>query len=154
MKPFNFKQFFNLIKQVAIRYSKVLIASVAIVLFVTGFLVSWKYLIKPMNADQFVLCEQVARDVYAHSGDVIIEVPDGIKVETTTTYIQVSIYGNVGSLTAKLQNGQLTMSRSYGIAERIILCILSAALFVLVPMLIVLLPVAIKEKIEERRWKA
>ncbi len=121
-------------------------------LFIAGYLVSWNFLIRPMNDDQFEVCEQIARDVYAKKGDVIVEVPDGYFVSKTTTTITVEP-ANIpyhGKVTARLQNGELVITQNTEIAGRIGLSMLIGIIFLLVSILIWAIISIIRKKIKQK----
>lgn len=123
----------------------------AIALFIGGYLVSWNFMKKPLNDRQFELCEQVARDVYAQKGNVIVEAPEDFSVSMTTTTITVQSADNLyrGKIIAKLQNGELVMTRDMETGEAVFLSILMGILFVLVTILIVAGACGIYEKIKK-----
>ena len=112
-----------------------------IAIFILGYLVSWNCTEKPISADQFEFCEQVVRDVYAQEGKVIVEAPEEVCVTITTTTITVRLSDNTyrGKVVAKLQNGELSMTRDLETGEAIFLSILLGISFVLVAFLVLLL---------------
>lgn len=127
-----------------------------IALFIGGYLVSWNFMEKPLNDSQFELCEQVARDVYAQKGNVIVEAPEDFSVSMTTTTITVQSANNLysrGKVIAKLQNGELVMMRDIETGEAVCNSILMGILFVLVTFLIVAGAYVIYEKIKKKSEK-
>lgn len=127
----------------------------AIAFFNGGYLVSWNFMEKPLNDRQFELCEQVARDVYASKGNVIVEAPEDFSVSMTTTTITVQSANNLyrGKVIAKLQNGELVMTRDMGTGEAVFLSILMGIIFVLVAILIATVACGIYEKIKKKSGK-
>ncbi len=124
----------------------------AIALFIGGYLVSWNFGIdiysKPLNDSQFELCEQIARDVYAQKGNVIVEVPEDFSVSMTTTTITVQSDNILyrGKVIAKLQNGELVTTRDMATGEAVFWSIIMGILFVVVTNLIVGIYKTIKKK--------
>ena len=106
--------------------------------FIGGYLLWWNFMAKPLNDSQFELCEQVVRDVHAQKGTVIVEVPEDFYVTITETTIRVGLLNCSyrGEVVAKLQNGELVMTRDMQTGEAVVLSILTGILFVLVTMLI------------------
>ena len=101
----------------------VILVILAIVLFIGDYLVSWNFMFKPLNNSQFELCEQAARDVYAQKGNVIVEAPEDFSVSMTTTTITVESANILyrGRVIAKLQNGELVITRDTETVSSIIL---------------------------------
>ena len=106
--------------------------------FIGGYLLWWNFMAKPLNDSQFELCEQVVRDVHAQKGTVILEVPEDFYVTITETTIRVGLLNCSyrGEVVAKLQNGELVMTRDMQTGEAVVLSILTGILFVSVTMLI------------------
>ncbi len=131
----------------------VILVILAIVLFIGDYLVSWNFMFKPLNNSQFELCEQAARDVYAQKGNVIVEVPEDFSVSMTTTTITVESSNILyrGRVIAKLQNGELVITRDTETVSSIILSMIIGAIFVLVEFLIacVIYDKKIKKKSEK-----
>ena len=121
-----------------------------IAMFIAGYLVSWNCLEKPISADQFEFCEQVARDVYAQEGKVIVEAPEEVTATTTTTTITVQLSDKTyrGRVVAKLQNGELTMTRDLETGEAIFLSVLLGIVFALSTILLLALIFWIYEKVK------
>lgn len=135
------RQFFDKIRETYTQYEDVVqingFVIFLITMFIVGYRVSWNCL-KPISADKFELCEQVARDVYAQEGKVIVEASKEVSVTTTTTTITVKLNNmHLGKVVAKLQNGELTMTRYSETGKAILLSILFGIVFVFI--LIVLL---------------
>ncbi len=129
---------------------KIVVISLAIVMAIAGYLISWNVMIKPLNDNQFELCEQVARDVYAQTGNLIVEVPQDFSVDITETTIEIK-YNNTlyrGKVIAKLQNAELVMTRDMEVVPFVSLSVLVALLFALVTVLIVAIINAIYQKIK------
>lgn len=120
----------------AIQGAVVVIALIAS--FIGGYLLWWNFMAKPLNDSQFELCEQVVRDVHAQKGTVIVEVPEDFYVTITETTIRVGLLNCSyrGEVVAKLQNGELVMTRDMQTGEAVVLSILTGILFVSVTMLI------------------
>lgn len=106
--------------------------------FICGYLLWWNFMAKPLNDSQFELCEQVARDVYAQKGTVIVEVPEDFYVTITETTIRVELLNCSyrGKVIAKLQNGELVMTRDMQTEEAVFFSILVGIVFGLVTILI------------------
>ena len=121
-----------------------------IALFICGYLVSWNFMEKPLNNSQFELCEQVARDVYAQKENVIVESPEEVSVSMTSTTITVQLTNSLyrGKVNARLQNGELVMTRDMETGEAVFVSILMGLLFVLIIILIALVALVIYEGIE------
>lgn len=151
------KNFIDKVKQVYEKHTNAIQATVlvviAIALFIAGYLVSWNFLRKPLNDNQFELCEQVARDVYAQKGTVIVEAPEDFSVEMTTTTITVKYANRLcrGKVIAKLQNGELVMTRNMEIGDAVFVSILMGILFVLVPALVIAIIGSIYEKLNKKK---
>lgn len=126
-----------------------------IALSIGGYLVSWNFMERPLNDSQFELCEQVARDMYAQKGNVIVEEPEGLSVSMTTTTITVKSDNTLyrGKVIAKLQNGELVMTRDMETGKAVYHSILMGILFVFVPILIVADAWRIYKKIKKRSGK-
>ena len=105
-----------------------------IVLFISGFLVSWNCIEIPLNDSQFEFCEQVARDVYAQEGQGIVEAPEDVTVSKTTSTITVepTNFTHRGKVTAKLQNGELVMTRDFATVKSVLLSTILSIFFVFV----------------------
>ena len=120
--------------------------------FIVGYLVSWNFMWKPLNNTQFELCEQVARDVHAQKGNVIVEKPKDFSVSMTKTAIIVQpdniLYR--GKVIAKLQNGELVITRDMETGVAILSSILVGMAFVTAEFLIA---VEIYEKIKKESEK-
>ena len=131
----------------------VILVILAIVLFIGDYLVSWNFMFKPLNNSQFELCKQAARDVYAQNGNVIVEEPKDFSVSMTTTTITVESSNILyrGRVIAKLQNGELVITRDTETVSSIILSMIIGAIFVLVEFLIacVIYDKKIKKKSEK-----
>lgn len=129
------------------------IVTIAIALFVGGFLVGWNFMEKPMSDSQFEMCEQIARDVYEQKGQVIVEAPEDFSVSMTTTTITVkSAEASVrGKVDASLHNGELVMERSLETGEAVFISILMGILFFLLGALIFCIVCMIQEKVQKRR---
>ncbi len=109
-----------------------------ILIFIDGYLFSWNSLEKPLNDSQLKLCEQVAQDVYAQKGNVILEIPEDFSVHITTTTITVQLTDVLyrGKVIAKLQNGELVMTRNMETEKAVFLSIAMGIICVLVALLI------------------
>ncbi len=101
-----------------------------IALFIGGYLVSWNFMVKPLNDSQFELYEQVAREVYAQKEMVIVEAPEDFSVSMTATTITVQpTNSRSGKVIAKLQNGELVMTRDKETGEAVFISICMGLLF-------------------------
>lgn len=129
----------------------VILAILTSVLFIGGYLVSWNFINEPLNDNQFKLCEQVARDVYAQKENVIVEIPENFHVNITKTTIIVKLDNNLyrGKVIAKLQNGKLVTMQDRETSKARFSSICIGILFVLVPFLIVAGAITIYKKIKE-----
>ncbi len=114
---------------------------VVIVLFIAGFLVSWKLFHKPLSTNQFEACEQVARDVYAQAqkGTSIFEVPEDYSVSIDSTTINVRLANYRGKVIAKVQKGELEMTQDREIGSAILDSIVVGLIFILYPLMIMVL---------------
>lgn len=148
------KKFIDNVRQMYAQHEDAIqIAGIAILLiaiFIAGYLVSWNFLEKPLNDGQFEFCEQVARDVYAQKGQVIVEAPEDVSVATTTTTITVKLADGTyrGYVVAKLQNGELVMTRNFETGDAIFTSILMGILFICVFVILVLIGDKIYKKIK------
>lgn len=122
-----------------------------IVLFIAGFLVSWKLLNKPLSTNQFEVCEQIARYVYDQKENIIVELPEGFSVSTTEKTIKVRLNSGThrGKVIAKLQKGELEMTRDREIGLAIIESIAMGFIFILAPLFIILILKNIYEKMKK-----
>lgn len=116
---------------------------VVIVLFIAGFLVSWKLFHKPLSTNQFEACEQVARDVYAQAqkGTSIFEVPEDYSVSIDLTTINVRLANDKyrGKVIAKVQKGELEMTQDRESGLAIFEGIVMGLIFILYPLMIMVL---------------
>lgn len=116
---------------------------VVIVLFIAGFLVSWKLFHKPLSTNQFEACEQVARDVYAQAqkGTSIFEVPEDYSVSIDSTTIKVRLANDKyrGKVIAKVQKGELEMTQDRESGLAIFEGIVMGLIFILYPLMIMVL---------------
>lgn len=105
-----------------------------VIVFILGFFVSWNFMKIPLPDSQFELYEQVARDVYAQEGQVIVEVPEDVIVSKTTTTITVESASlrYRGKVIAKLKDGKLVMTQYLETGETVALSILMGIAFVCV----------------------
>lgn len=126
----------------------------AIVLFIGGYLVSWNFMQKPLDDSQFELYEQVARDAYTQKENVIVEAPEDFSVSMTTTTITVQSANMLhrGKVIAKLQNGELVMTRDMETGTAVFVSILIGILFILITIYIVAGACKIYEKIVNMYW--
>lgn len=133
------KTFIDTVKQVYEKHENALLIFSCILLFIAGYLVSWNFLKKPLNEGQFKQCEQVAYSVYEQKGNVIVEAPEDFYVNMTTTEITVKLTSGLhrGKIVARLQNGELVMTRNMEIGEAIVCSTLVGILFILGTILIV-----------------
>ena len=81
-----------------------------------------------LNRKNSVFFEQIARDVYAERDSNLFESPDGIVIEKTPTSIAVysEEHPRGGRAMARLENGNLVLTRDKQVSERVIwllLCI-------------------------------
>lgn len=128
---------------------------ILIALFISGYLIAWNF-VKPMNDSQFELCEQVARDVYAQNENVLSEefepeVPEDFPVNITESEIKVGSTKDLhmGMVIARLQNGELVMTRDKQTEIAVILSILNGLLFIAVENLIDSIAYEIHQKIKK-----
>lgn len=106
---------------------------VAVIFFIVGYIVSANFLNKPSNECQLDFYQEVARYVYEHGDQVIVEAPDDLIISKTATTITVkSKFGFVGKVDAKLKDGELVFTRVAGTGESIFSNILLGILFVLI----------------------
>lgn len=133
------RTFIDTVKQVYEKHENALLIISCILLFIAGYLVSWNFLKKPLNESQFKQCEQVAYSVYEQKGNVIVEAPEDFYVNMTTTEITVKLSSGLhrGKVIARLQNGELVMTRNMEIGETVVCSILVGIIFVLGSILIV-----------------
>lgn len=122
-----------------------------IVLFIAGFLVSWKLLNKPLSTNQFEVCEQIARYVYDQKENIIVELPEGFSVSTTEKTIKVRLNSGThrGKVIAKLQKGELEMTRDREIGSAILDSIVMGLIFILYPLMIMVLILEVVEMVNE-----
>lgn len=130
---------------------------IAIVLFISGYFFAWNCLEKPMNNNQFASCELIAQEIYSQKRNVIVENPWEFSISTTTTTITVRS-SNVlyrGKIVAELKNGKLVTTRKYETAEAIGISMFVGILFILIPIDIFILIIAIPilcKRIKNRDW--
>lgn len=117
------------------------ISLIIIALIIAGFLVSWFFFNKPLDDEQFKLCEQVAQQTYEARDQFLIEEKEGFKVQVSQTSIEVMLdnYSSRGKIVAKLQNGEFIMNRDLQTREAIISSVLAGFLFVCIGFLLILL---------------
>ncbi len=145
----NRETFINKVKKVYKQHTNAIgitvMILITIILFVSGYLVSWNMILKPLNDKQFETCEKVAYNVYTKKGTI----PEGFSVDMTSTSIKVRYADGLlrGKVTAKLQNNELVMKRNKQIVESIFACFLIATLFVIVTGLVIIAILSIYEKI-------
>lgn len=130
-----------------------MIVIIAIAIFSAGYFVSWNFMEKPLNENQFEMCEQIARDVYEQKQQVIVEAPEDFLVSISTTTITVESANPFfrGKVLASLQNGELVMTRYLEQGEAIFFSILMGVLFICVSILIILLGDTVYKKVQKRR---
>lgn len=147
------------LKEVYSQHEDAIQAAILVILeiafFIGGYLVSWNFIEKPLNDSQFELCEQVARDVYAQKGNVIVEAPEDFSVSMTTTTITVRSANNQyrGYVIAKLQNGELVMTRNMETGKAVFFSILMGMLFVALTIIIFIAAEGIYKKIKKKSGK-
>lgn len=114
--------------------SRILAICAVIVLFIGGYLFNWNFFEKSLSDRQFELCEQIARDVYAQKGNVIVEAPEdfSVSIGTTTITVRVDDIQYRGRVIAKLENGELVMTRNNENGVAVIMSILMGLIFVYV----------------------
>lgn len=125
---------------------------IIIALFISGYLISWNFMMKPLNDSQFELCEQVARDVYAHQREnFIVEAPEDISVSINATTITVQLADSLhrGKVIAKLQNGELVMKRDMETGEAVLTSIGMGLLVLILAFLILVIVVISYETIKK-----
>ncbi len=108
------RNFVEKVKQMDEQHINAIKITGSLMFFIFGFLVSWSCIGRSLNDSQFEFLEKVARDVYAQEGKVIVEVPKNVAISKTTTTITVELDGLFsprGKVTARLQNGELVMTR-------------------------------------------
>lgn len=121
-------------KSIEILVSIILAICAVIALFIGGYLFCWNFFEKPLSDRQFELCEQIARDVYAQKGNVIVEVPEdfSVSIDTTTITVNVDSIRYRGNVIARLENGKLVMTRNSENGQAVFLSILMGVMFVCV----------------------
>lgn len=133
------KKFTDNVRQMYAQHKDVIqnagFAILLIAIFISGFLLSWNFMMKPLNDGEFELCEQVARDVYYQKWQALDEAPENVSVTTTSTTITVRLSdtafrGYRGNVVAKLQNGELVITRNYETVYAIIVSIMTGILFI------------------------
>lgn len=142
-----------------IQIAKIAIISAIFIItfFISGYLVSWNFANKLLNDRQFELCEQVARNVYAQKGNVIVEgniivkASEDFSVSMTTTTITVQLDDILyrGKVISKLQNGELVMTRDIEDEKAVLSSIFIGILFVLVATCIILIVLSASEYIKK-----
>ena len=108
------RNFVDKVKELYEQHTNAIEITGFLMFFILGFLVSWNCIGRPLNDSQFEYYEQIARDVYAQEGKVIVEAPKNVAISKTTTTITVesdSVFSPWGKVTARLQNGELVMTR-------------------------------------------
>lgn len=97
--------------------NRVLLVIIGLAFFIIGYFCSANSIEYLISEEQFEQCERIAHDVDAQlkSGNVILEVPEGFKVFTSTTAITVQPSSPLGrgKVVAKYQNGKLNAERVY-----------------------------------------
>ena len=93
----------------------ILIAISCIVIFAGGYNFATDFIGKKMTDTEFKMYEQVAHDFYGQIGNtVLIEIPEGVAIEKTDTYIRVypeDEKGRYEGILAKQHNGKLVCER-------------------------------------------
>lgn len=114
--------------------------AIMVLAFIIGYMACWTLLMRPMNDEQFAMCEQVAKDVYNQSGQTIIEAPEDVYVNVTSTTITVGLQSVTyrGEVIAKLQNGELVLTRNMQTARAVFLSILIGIICFLISVIIIL----------------
>ncbi len=109
----------------------VVLIVLAVALFIAGYIISANFLKKPLNESQLDFYEEVARDVYEHGDQIIVEAPNNVTISKTATTITIRPeFGFVGKVEAKLKNGELVFTRVAGTGESIVMNILTGIAFV------------------------
>lgn len=130
----------------------VVLTVLAVALFIAGYIISANFFKKTLNESQLDFYEEVARDVYEHGDQIIVEAPNNVTISKTATTITIEPeFGFVGKVEAKLKNGELVFTRVAGIGESIFMNILMGILFVLVYILFGSLIWKIYDKIKEKK---
>ena len=132
------KTFIGKVKQLYSQHKTTVLVIIVIALFISGYFVSWNFLVKPMSDTQFELCEQVARDVYDAQGQIIIEVPKDFSVSMTVTTITVKSADSLcrGKVVAELRNGELVITQDLETGDAIFLSIVMGIMLAVVSILI------------------
>ncbi len=127
---------------------KIVIVITAIILFISGYLICWNLLEKPMSNEDFKRCEIIAQDVYEQRENVIVEVPEEfwVKMDATTITVELSDYFVRGKVNASLHNGELVFTHNLETADAVIFSMMVGYLFFAVGALIYCGIGAIKEK--------
>ena len=112
----------------------ILLVAFIVALFISGFLISTNFILIPLNNSQFEFYEKVARDVYEQNEQILLEVPEGVKITKTETSITVSSSDTkyTGEVVAKLKNGELIFTRSSGLSSSIKVGCAVGVIFILV----------------------
>lgn len=121
---------------------------ISIACFAGGYFLSWNF-VKPLDENQFALCEQIAQNAYDQRGNVLIEAPDEYEVEMTTTTITVRAVKLTyrGCVIAKLQDGELVITRD----EETSSAIAQSIFFGIIVMLVGILAVGVGSTIIESK---
>lgn len=129
------KTFTSKVKQHNNAIINTVVLLIAVALFISGFVVSWIFWQKPLSDKQFKACEQVIRDIYAQSGNVIVESPEdfSVSVSTTATTITVETASNPyrGKVIAEMHDGELIMTRYMETGEAIFASVIIGVSFVI-----------------------
>lgn len=93
---------------------KIILISIPFLGFIWGWFVSYIFFPKPLNDNQFQICEQVACNVYYNIENPLLEIPEGYSVSISKNKIEVAVDEStyVGSVIAEIQNGELIIKRN------------------------------------------
>lgn len=146
--------FIGKVKEACVQHAETIITAVVVVVGIAlcillGFLLSLKIIGKPMSDEQFTFCEQVARDVYEKGNQLIVEVPEEVNINKTETTITVSLNHNVGSVDAKLKDGELVFIRYEGKEVLIGTTLLFGLFFVMLGFCLLALFICIYDKVKK-----
>lgn len=130
---------------------KIVAVVIGFAVFFAGYLFCANYLKKPLTASQLDFYQQVARDVYEHGDQIIVEAPDEVSISKTATTITVSPASEfyVGSVIAKLKDGELVFTRDAGNGGSIFMSILMGIIFCCGYMLIIMIGYRIYKKVKK-----
>ena len=100
--------------------AKLLICTIIVIaLFAGGYLYTYNNQAKPLSPEEIELYEQIARNVYEQGDRTIVEAPADVKIETSSTSIEITGANRSGKVIARLQNEELVFDSSTGQKEAV-----------------------------------